>query len=157
MTEDDPRWIVLGLDHGLKGAIAVICDGKARVVAIRPSPERRLPHRLDGGHSFVTSLKASGGARVVAALEDGIAMLQQSSRSTATAFRGIAVWHGILDALGISFEYAEAQSVDEGTSASPMHRRVNTLWRRSSCSPSLPSPRTSSQVKTDGHRRATHC
>ena len=97
------RWIVLGIDPGLKGAIAAISEGKALV---EDTPVANGAYLTASMVDLIRDFTdGAGGARVVAALEDGIAMPKQSSRSTATAFRGIGVWHGILAALGISFEY----------------------------------------------------
>ena len=112
MTEDARRLIVLGIDPGLKGAIAVICDGKARVEdtpvangAYLTASMVDLVRDFTGVDLVRDFTDGAAGARVVAALEDGIAMPKQSSRSTATAFRGIGIWHGVLAGLGIPFEY----------------------------------------------------
>ena len=103
MTEDIPHWIILGIDPGLKGAIAAIRDGKAMV---EDTPVANGAYLTASMVDLVRDFTdGAGGGRVVAALEDGIAMPKQSSKATATAFRGIGIWHGILVALGISFEY----------------------------------------------------
>ena len=102
MTEADLTHYI-GIDPGLKGAIAVISGGNAMVGDTPVANGAYLTASMvDLVRDFTDG---AGGGRVVAALEDGIAMPKQSSKATATAFRGIGMWHGILAALGISFEY----------------------------------------------------
>ena len=102
MDAPAPAGVVIGIDPGLRGALAVL-DGDGARVWDTPM--------LDGGYltgSMVRLLReavaGSGTVPVVAALEDGIAMPKQSCTATATQFRGIGLWEGLLAAEGIGYE-----------------------------------------------------
>lgn len=102
--------IYMGIDPGVEGAFALLLDDGQAIVFDTPvatvggSRRDYLPAMMR-----IQVLAEARGDAVMAALERGIPMPNQSSRTTYLTGRGVGLWEGILTGLQIPYELVAPQ------------------------------------------------
>jgi crossover junction endodeoxyribonuclease RuvC len=100
---------ILGIDPGLHGAIACLNEDASWVEDIPVFDGKPTEYNLNGMVDLILAQLLDDRLGVRAMLETTNARPGHSARSTWSQSRGIAVWEGILAALGVPYDLVRPQ------------------------------------------------
>lgn len=158
-----PAHVVIGIDPGLSGALAVLDLDSGAVLAIENPPTLKIKKGKHGKRNVYMEQEMSELLRnwkakyriIVVGIEQSIPMPKQSSQSTASTFFGFGLWVGMLTALQLpytkfrSMDWKRAMNIVAGSDKSASIARAQQLF------PQADLLRTArSKVEHDGRAEA---